>query len=473
MRKSLFRKYFTLTVSIVIISFTVLGILLMAFMRDFWVEDRLTRLRESAVEAASLARNMLASGYSSTDISGNLRVLAGVVDADIYIVSPKGEHYICSAADSWGECHHQGRVPEAIVAKAIKGEYNSVGFMGSLYTTSHYTVGVPFLGPDSKSTVLGAVFASSPSDQITRFILDVFRMFTLAAVMVVLVVFIAVWVITSRMTMPLRQMAAAACAMAEGDFSRHIYVNRDDEIGELAAAFNEMTSSLASLEQMRRSFIGNISHELKTPMTTIAGFIDGILDGTIDKEEQNRYLAVVSDEIKRLSRLANSMLSLSKLEAGEMKINPAKCDLQEILVRIMLSQEKRIQEKNLKIEGLEQIESTYVTADPDLIHQVIYNLVDNAIKFTPENGEIKFRVTESEREVVMVIRNTGSGIDPKELPYIFERFYKTDKSRSVDKSGTGLGLYIVKTIINIHGGRITARSSVNEYTEFEFSLPKI
>ena len=245
----------------------------------------------------------------------------------------------------------------------------------------------------------------------------------------------------------------------------------DDEIGELAISFNQMTNSLARLESMRKSFVANVSHELKTPMTTIGGFIDGILDGTIEPDKQKEYLAIVSDEVKRLSRLVESMLGMSKLESGEFAIRPELFDFRELLCSIVISQEQRIESKKIEIVGLDAIESFSLNADRDLIHQVIYNLVDNAIKFTDEAGKITFNAEGGPKEMVFSIRNTGKGIPERELPFVFERFYKADKSRSSDKKSTGLGLYIVKTIVKAHGGGITVKSKENADTEFIVTLP--
>ena len=250
--------------------------------------------------------------------------------------------------------------------------------------------------------------------------------------------------------------------MAKGDFSKRIPVTSDDEIGELAVSFNQMTNSLVQLEGMRKSFVANVSHELKTPMTTIGGFIDGILDGTIEPEKQSYYLQIVSDEVRRLSRLVQSMLSMAKLELF---------DFRELLCTIVVSQEQRIEAAKLNITGLDEIQSVSVNADKDLIHQVIYNLVDNAVKFTNETGTIDFKVKTDSKKLTFTITNTGKGIPESELPYVFERFYKVDKSRSANKSSTGLGLYIVKTIVKAHGGSITAASRENQFTAFSVVLP--
>jgi signal transduction histidine kinase len=182
-------------------------------------------------------------------------------------------------------------------------------------------------------------------------------------------------------------------------------------------------------------------------------------------------LGVVSSEVKRLSRLVQSMLSLAKLESGELKVNKSNFDFTDLLFSILISQEQRIVENKLEISGLENIERVYLNADYDLIYQVAYNLIDNAIKFTNPGGTITFKIEQFKDKTTFKIHNTGEGIDEKDLPFIFDRFYKTDRSRSNVKDSTGLGLYIANTIISIHGGEMSVESVKNGFTEFSFTLP--
>ena len=190
-------------------------------------------------------------------------------------------------------------------------------------------------------------------------------------------------------------------------------VTSSDELGQLAVSFNNMANSLSNSEGTRRSFIANVSHELKTPMTTIAGFIDGILDGTIPKEQESKYLHIVSDEVKRLSRLVKSMLDLSRIDSGEMKLHPSRFDITNTVVTTLLTFEQKIDEKQIEIRGLEDAAPQEVWGDQDLLHQVVYNLIENAVKFTNEGGYIAVQVSDSIDRTTVVIENSGPGIAPR------------------------------------------------------------
>ena len=346
----------------------------------------------------------------------------------------------------------------------------AVTSMGNLLDGRHYVASVPL---EFRHNRIGYVLVTTPADNLTAYIVDNLENYGLAMLIVLIVaVLMSCW-LTDRMVRPLREMAAATRRFGEGDFSQKVPVHGNDELAELADSLNHMAISLSSLEGMRRSFVANISHELKTPMTTIAGFVDGILDGTIPPEQQSKYLQLVSGEVKRLSRLVRTMLDLSRIDTGELSPRPMRMDLTDTACQLLLSFEKRIEEKRISIRGLEECEAALVFADPDLIGQVMYNLIDNAVKFTNEGGYIDIRIYRADGRVYYTIRNSGAGIPAEEMPHVFERFYKSDKSRSLDRTGVGLGLYIVKNVINIHQGQIVVRSVEGEYCEFSFWLPDL
>lgn len=307
------------------------------------------------------------------------------------------------------------------------------------------------------------------------FTTEIFIVATTVSLWVFLAAMIALYVISRRTTQPLSQIVTAAKSYAKGRFDQRIEVVGQDEVAELAAAINDMAESLKHMEDERNSFLGNVSHDLRTPMTTIAGFVEGILDGTIPPEKHEYYLNIISQEVRRLSRLVNTLLEVSRMESGT-DLKPSDFNLSETARMVLISLESKISKKNIDIEFDTGENDIYVNADPDAIHRVIFNLMDNAVKFTPERGIININISDfadsrKKRKALFVIRNSGEGIPKDELLHVFDRFYKTDHSRGLDKSGTGLGLYIAKTAVMNHGEDLVADSVVGEYTEFRFTLP--
>ena len=242
------------------------------------------------------------------------------------------------------------------------------------------------------------------------------------------------------------------------------------ELADFATTFNNMAARLQTIDNSRGQFMGNIAHELRTPMTTIKGFIDGMLDGTIPQEETKHYLGIVSQETGRLARLVQNMLDITKLEAGEVPIHAQTYDLWKTVTDVVLSDEQRIEDGKIDIQGLGG-DPLPIYADPDFVHQVVYNIVDNAIKFTPAGGTISFAAERHGNMVEVRIENTGAGIAPEALPFVFERFYKEDRSRGMNTRGSGLGLHICKILINLSGGQIHAESEEGKWCRFVFTLP--
>lgn len=472
MKIRLFKKFFLINSLIILLSITAVSVLLSIFISNYLTGEKKETLKENCYAVATMAKELEISNLNSEENISIFRAFSGITEAEIFITDRGGKVLLCSCAD-WsvdGLCsHNSGGVSAAVMQSIISEDYNALGDIDGMLEGVNFIYGTALRGLNNEFK--GAIFAVLSPQNIKMFYNAIIRIFFLSAIVPIIIMLFAEYVISYRLIRPLKLMAEASRSMAKGDFSKRIPVTGDDEIGELAVAFNQMTNSLVQIEGTRRRFIANISHELKTPMTTISGFIDGIIDGTIPPEKQSYYLSIVSAEVKRLSRLVQSMLNLAKLESGEQQINKTEFDFSDMLFKILVSQEQRIEKNNIIIEGLEDFTTATVYADYDLLYQVIYNLVDNAVKFTNEGGKIHFKYNFDIAGFSFKIRNTGLGIAEKELPFVFERFYKSDRSRSAAPDSTGLGLYLANTIISIHGGKITAQSKVNEFTEFTLTLP--
>ncbi len=472
MKLKLFNKYFLTTALIIIFSLAIMMIIFSFVLNNYIAKSRESTLSIACGEVEEYVINAKNDNenIAKTDFVNILNSVSSVASADVFIADKNGQIIACGCdetKDNSNCIHYTTTLP----LDEIKGDIDTKLQLNTLniYKTPHYISRKALV--NSENEHYATIFAAAPVSTVASLLSIVTKIFLASALLPLLLMFLVIYTMTYRLTKPLKLMSQASLAMAKGDFSKRIPVTSDDEIGELSVAFNMMTNSLSKSEGIRKSFIANVSHELKTPMTTISGFITGILDGTIEPDRHTYYLNIVSDEVKRLSRLVESMLSMSKLESGEFKLNPELFDFYELLCNVVISQEQRIEERKINIEGLDALPNLSVNFDRDLIHQAIYNLVDNAIKFTPDGGKISFTLSKENKSLVFTIENSGTGIPQKDLPFIFERFYKVDKSRSAAKNSTGLGLYIVKTIITAHSGTITVASKENEYTAFKITLP--
>ncbi len=520
-RRSLFRKYMNVSVLIVFFSFLVLGTILTLAISNYWTAEKLNVLDSRAENVAKFIKEDVSINQPITadatrtltlnnvkEIDKFLNFFASEVGGDIAITDVSGRTQIAvnaidskpkysstveeknngqnsgndenqnSGEEEFEEEYTDGRIPldERIAPEVIQetieqGQYFSKTTLGGIYQTERY-VAARAITYNNDRDVMGVVIVTTDASDVSIFTDMVLKIFILSAIASLGVSILAIGLFSYNLVKPLKQMAQAAKQFAKGEFSIRVSETSNDEIGELAVAFNNMAESLATAEGTRRSFVANVSHELKTPMTTIAGFIDGILDGTIPPEKHQYYLHIVADEVKRLSRLVHSMLNLSRIDNGELKINYKKFDLLSVLVTIIITFEQEIDKRNIDVRGLDKISPKNIYGDKDLIHQVVYNLIENAVKFTNEGGFIEFNITENSIQTDFSVKNSGTGIKKSEIPLVFDKFYKTDKSRSKDKKGLGLGLYLVRSIIRQHGGDITADSVYGEYTEFKFYIPK-
>lgn len=361
-------------------------------------------------------------------------------------------------------------IPQSVMEKVLSdGTWSGRSRLDQIYQNKQFIGGVAVVNPSSGKT-LGAVFTVSTSASID----DLWRAFAglllMTAFVVLMISFMASSITTMRQIKPIREMAQATRQYAEGDFDiRMNDYGREDEIGELAASFNNMAESLQQTERQRREFIANISHELKTPMTTIAGYTDGILDGTIPPENEKQYLQIIANESRRLSRLVRRMLDVSQLQAMDPLRGGNHFDICESMRRVLISMEKKINDRHLDVDADIPDEPILVLGDNDMITQVIYNLLENAAKFAREGSTLYLGVAMMDGKARVTVRNIGDTIPAEELPLLFERFHKSDKSRSEDKDGYGLGLYIVKTILQQHKEEINVTSE-NGVTTFTFSL---
>lgn len=480
MLRSSFSKYLLAFTAIIVVSFLLMSGIISAMLSDHIEEDKREKLRNISSIAAENVADHIKDKEAAADSFGEMKYLLRIEREIIIIITestPDGERVklFFDAEHATVQNDMSGTLinfKEFQLDRTEKGDFlfKEKGVIdGITSTSSKYCAKA--INVDGKD--LGYAVAVLSNERDDAVMTTAKKAMLNGTLWVLLAAIIAVYFITERIVHPLRDMTGVVKCYSKGDFSQRVVVHGKDEVAELGIAFNNMASSLENLERMRNSFLANVSHDLRTPMTTIAGFIDGITSGAIPPYKQEYYLGVISDEVHRLSRLVSQLLDVSRLESGDRKFNFTDFDIAELSRIVLISFESKIEEKRLDVQFISDDDSMPVHADKDAIHQVLYNLCHNAMKFSREGGRFEIKITRvADKKIKVTVYNEGQGIPAVDLPMVFDRFYKTDESRGLDKNGVGLGLYISKTIIDAHGEKIGAESVENEYCSFSFTLPE-
>ena len=471
----LYWQQFALTAGMVMLTLLLLGVSFFALSYNYARGQKTDELVVRAQAVSKLSVRYLETGrYLSMEElqkDEQFRQLAAtaalISEMDILVCDDDG-HVLLSTDDSMAG--QSVTIPQPVMEKVLDdGTWAGRSRLDQIYRSKQFIAGVPVVNPATQET-LGAVFTVSTSASVDNLWRAFAGLLLMTSCVVLIISFMASSITTMRQIKPIREMARATRQYAEGDFDiRMNDYGREDEIGELAASFNNMAESLQQTERQRREFIANISHELKTPMTTIAGYTDGILDGTIPPENEKQYLQIIANESRRLSRLVRRMLDVSQLQVMDPLRGGNHFDICEAMRRVLISMEKKINDRHLDVDADIPDEPILVLGDNDMITQVIYNLLENAAKFAREGSTLYLGVAMMDGKARVTVRNVGDTIPAEELPLLFERFHKSDKSRSEDKDGYGLGLYIVKTILQQHKEEINVTSE-DGVTTFTFSL---
>lgn len=391
---------------------------------------------------------------------------SNIVGSDITVVDSSGDVFASTAQIK--------TVPAEFNERILLGEtMKKFSRFGSYYKSVVLVIGIPIR---YNGGTIGGIYFNTPIKQLTTSVMNFIEMFLLSALISIILALFTTYKQAKKISHPITRINSAVLDIASGKFDKRLDVSSNDEIGQLASSFNYMADSLQKLETMRESFISDVSHELRTPMTSIAGFLEGILDGTIPPEKRDEYLGIVLSETKRLARMSSDMLEMSKMSSSEYHLDMKKFDLCEAIRLAIISLESKIDSKSLELDVSFAHEQINVLADKDSILRVIINLLDNAIKFSYENTKISISAWCDVRSAYVKIGNFGIGIEPDDLAHVFDRFYKTDKSRGKDKTGAGLGLSMAKNIMRLHNQRIWAESNTAKlgsdvkYTTFTFTL---
>ena len=474
--RSTFSRQVSTTVLILLLALLLLGGAFRILVGQYLEHNTHAQLQTDALALAELVAAYDAAGdLEHENLRTNLTLTSLVSGADTVVLDAQGGVILCSDADL--QCPHLDlTINREFVSRVFdEGSHLDSGSIPALYDESRYFVSVPIKSHLNGANI-GIVMVSMPMGDTQALMEGIADIQVTVSLLVILIAVVVMSISTRNQCRPLREMAQAARDFGHGDLKARVRTggHNTEEVDELAAAFNNMAESLEKSEYQRQEFVANVSHELKTPMTTIGGYIDGMLDGTIPPERHRYYMQIVSDETKRLSRLVRSMLDISRLQdqSGIPEEKKTRFDMEECIGEVLITFEQKINAKHLEVEVDLPEHPVFTRADKDAVTQVVYNLIDNAVKFCTEGGVLGLKLTEGGGKVYVTVSNEGNTIPPEELPLVFDRFHKIDKARDRSQEGWGLGLYIVKTLVCSHGENISVASRDGR-TEFTFTMPLV
>ncbi len=483
MFKSIYVKYIVTFMIIIVISLILLLAIIGTLVDDYTESSK----NEAVSAAASTLGNGITSKLEAYGSSGDFSSFCSYYDTDIdalintvkamanfpvtvFIADSEG-NILVARPDENCDFKNGSQIPRSLMNEINNGTELSVfNNLEGIFDTPHVVSATPIYLRNNY--ICGTVIVCCDTESINDFSEVLIKTVAISSLWVMLAALIAIFFISEKIISPLRGMSQAAKAFAKGEFSVRVPVVGSDEVAQLASAFNNMAQNLENLDDMRNNFMSSVSHDMRTPMTTISGFIDCILSGAIPPEKHEYYLKIIRDEVLRLSRLVASLLDISRIQAGDRKFVMAPFDICEMGRQILISFEQKIDKKRLEVEFNCDDDNMFVTGDHDAIYQIFYNITDNAVKFVREEGLLRLSITrEDGKKVKVSVYNEGDGIPYEDQPYIFERFYKSDRSRGKDKTGVGLGMFIAKTIIEAHKEVIALESEPGKYCEFYFTMP--
>lgn len=467
MFKSIFQRMFWTSTAIIFFVVIAVSASMFTLLNRFVLDEKFSGAEKASKSIEYLTNTMVLNNNDPRAKNMYDTLLSSwslMIEADIAVVNQSGSVFSSTNERTAPQDEYIQSVLKSETVRTVITEGKS---------SRQYLVGLPIR---HRNAVIGGIFFFFPSDMMHGTVIRFSYMVFISLLCAMAIAMFLVYVESRHISGPLKELNNAVLEIASGKFDKHVQIESHDEIAQLASSFNYMARTLNQTEEMRNSFISDISHELRTPMTSISGFVAGILDGTIPKEKEREYLQIVLDESNRLSRLTGEMFEMTKMSSPGYRISVKEFDITEAIRLCIIGAEQKIDEKKLEIDIWFENDPTPVLADPDAIRRVLINLLDNAIKFSNPKTTVGIRVFERNKRITVEFVNHGIGINESDLPHIFDRFYKSDKSRSKDRAGAGLGLSFVKNILKLHSQQITAtstREAADQYrTTFTFTLEK-
>lgn len=450
----------------------VLGILLSTFFKSYIMETRKEELIREGSAISQYVGLYLTGLIDTRVLHYQYQIIDRFLGTTIWVTDERGNIWSSHNSTQLEEVDWENqKVSVDEFVQVLDGNTITLeGRFGESFPEPMLTVGMPL---KLNNSIRGTIFLHSPIQGLNRTIMNTYNSIWRSAILTSILSLLLSFIISGRFSRPLTEMNVISREIATGNFKRRVKVRTKDEVGQLAVNFNAMADSLEKLESMRRSFVANVSHELRSPLTSMKGYIQGVLDHTIPVEDQDKYLRIALDETERMNRLINELMDLSRIETGQFSIDIKVVDINEIIRRVLISKEDRINDRGMEVEVDFEKDIFMIVGDPDRLQQVIINLLDNAIKFNREGGLLTFKTWLFKDNVYVKIADQGPGIAKDEIPHLWEPFYQIDKSRTRNKEGTGLGLPIVKKIIEAHEQNIWLNSEEGKGSAFIFSLKAV
>ena len=462
----IFGKQLLLSLGVLVISIILLGLILSRAISVNLTDQRKAALTDSAQRVSRSVESVFFSTFIRGDINldsliTEIESLSYMLGASVVIVDVNYDILFTGLPRGTA-------IPAVHIGTVLGGE--PIVFSGTFNPTNPEPLliaGHPIYLGDS---IIGAVLVSTSMAELQATITDMYRVTAISLIIAAFAISIIIFIQSRAITRPIRQMNEAAKIIASGVFEKRIPVKSKDDIGKLAAQFNIMAESLHNQERVRKTFISNLSHDIRTPLTSMLGFMKAVEDGTAPPEKHPYYLSVVLDETERLIKLSNDLLDMHRIQDATLDMHKTSFNITELIRSIIIGFEQKATRKQITITSRFAHAADMVYADKDKIQRCIYNLLDNAIKFTPDVGEVTVETTVKGKKVVVAVKDNGRGMSLNEQQHVFDRFFKGDESRSEDKLGSGLGLSIVKEFIHAHGESITLVSAPKKGSNFAFAL---
>ncbi|WP_432665771.1 ATP-binding protein [Wukongibacter baidiensis] len=468
MFKSIFNKLLITNLIIIVCIISILSLILSAVYRVHIFNEKEESLNFVAIKVQEVVNDFNNKDLSKKELEAYLNSLGYITDSSIYLLKLNKE-----SLENPESLEQANEFMEGYLIDDLKKILDDNVVFRKKHYSKELDTFLVFLGVPLKvnSEISGTILIFSPVNQITSNITRMNLIIWSTALIAMILSGIFIYINSLRISRPIKRIDAAAKKIASGEETEDLVVSSQDEIGQLALTFNYMKNKLSEIESMRREFIANVSHDLKTPLTSINGFIEGMIDGVIGPDEYNESFKIIKDETSRLMKLTNDILQLSKIQSGALRLLKEDLHLRNLLEDIASSAVMGLNDKEASID-INCDNDLMLYADKDRLKQILINLISNSIKYSLDKVNIIISVIDKEKYVEFKIIDNGIGIDEENLKLIFEKFYRVDKSRYSKTGGTGLGLSIVKNLIELHEGKIDVSSEVGKGTEISFTIPK-